>query len=44
MEGGSVVQREGGSVQEEWCSERKVVQWQEGEAVGKAVILFHPPN
>ena len=39
-----VGQMESGSVGEEWCSERRVVQWKEGEAVGPVVILFHPPN
>ena len=44
MEGGSVVQREGRSVQGEWCSESRVVLWEEQDAVGHVVFLFHPPN
>ena len=39
-----MVQREGRSVRGEWCSERRVVHWEEREAVGHVVILFHPPK
>ena len=39
-----VEQMESGSVGGEWCSERRVVQWEEGEAVGPVVNLLHPPN
>ena len=27
-----------------WGSERSVVQWEEGEAVGYVVMLLHPSN
>ena len=38
--------REGGSVGGEWgsTSERRVVQWEVGEAVGHVILFFHRPN
>ena len=43
--GRRVGQSESGTVEGEWGIERRVVQWEEGEAMGYVVILFfHPPN
>ena len=33
-----------GGVESGWGSERRVMQWEEGEAVGHVMILFHLLN
>ena len=43
VEGVAVGSRESGEGRGQWCSKRRVVQWEKGEAVGH-VVMFHPPN
>ena len=42
VSGRRVEQRESWTVGGECGSQRRVVHWEEGEAVGPVVILFHP--
>ena len=44
VSGRRVGQRESRTLGGEWGSERRVVQWEEGETMGHVVFLFHPPN
>ena len=44
VSGRRVGQRGSGTVGGEWGSERRVVQMEEGVAMGHVILLFHPPN
>ena len=45
VNGRRVGQMESGTVERKLACERRVLQWEEGEAMDQVVILlFHPPN